>query len=292
MANPLRPADGQTGDEPAAGTQQHTEPQQPQGCSGLSSRRGQSSCSTSISACGARRMVPAARPVLVSPPRQQTAPAAAPATCRHAAHARRAPASDGSAPAAASRRRGGAPAPSPSLNGQRRPASGQVRVNRPSSHSAAASSPFYSGARPGWAPEPMGEYEHRSRTDGIGTRPITCTAARRPHAVSSFTNARPPRDGRGPAVGCRSPRFTGIQGMGEEGLRHAFRMRSGIAAPKDRLGERRGAGLWSRASSPLTGAATGVNNPRSGAGDQLIPTGLQQTMAERLAAADGGDFAA
>ena len=31
VANPLRPADGQTGDEPAAGTQQHTEPQQPQG---------------------------------------------------------------------------------------------------------------------------------------------------------------------------------------------------------------------------------------------------------------------
>ncbi len=50
-------------------------------------------------------------------------------------------------------------------------------------------------------------------------------------------------------------RFTGIQGMGEEGLRHAFRMRSGIAVRlKDRLGERRGAGLWSRARLPLTPA--------------------------------------
>ncbi len=48
-------------------------------------------------------------------------------------------------------------------------------------------------------------------------------------------------------------RFTGIQGMGEEGLRHAFRMRSGIAVRlKDRLGERRDAGLWSRAGLPLT----------------------------------------
>ena len=48
-------------------------------------------------------------------------------------------------------------------------------------------------------------------------------------------------------------RFTGIQGMGEEGLRHAFRMRSGIAVRlKDRLGERRGGRLWSRARLPLT----------------------------------------
>ncbi len=50
-------------------------------------------------------------------------------------------------------------------------------------------------------------------------------------------------------------RFTRIQGMGEEGLRHAFRMRSGIAVrPQDRWVSAAAAGLWSRAGLPLTPA--------------------------------------
>lgn len=52
-------------------------------------------------------------------------------------------------------------------------------------------------------------------------------------------------------------RFTGIQGMGEEGLRHAFRMRSGIAV-RSRIAwvGAAAAGLWSRGAVLLLTPST------------------------------------